>query len=94
MSNILLRLSVADYAKWKPVFDEYASVRKTSGSRGGRLFRNADNPNEVLILWDWDTRENAQAFFTSQGLRETMQRAGVTGRPDVYYLDEVERVAV
>ena len=94
MSNILLRLSVADYAKWKPVFDEYASVRKTSGSRGGSLFRNADNPNEVLILWDWDTRANAQAFFTSQDLRETMQRAGVTGRPDVYYLDEVERVAV
>ena len=94
MSNILLRLSVADYAKWKPVFDEYASVRKTGGSRGGRLFRNADNPNEVLILWDWDTRANAQAFFTSQDLRETMPRAGVTGRPDVYYLDEVERVAV
>lgn len=94
MSHVLIRLTTQDYAKWKPVFDEYASVRRTSGSHGGQLFRNADSPNEVLVLWDWDSRKNAQDFFTSPALRETMQKAGVTGRPDVYYLDEGERVAI
>jgi heme-degrading monooxygenase HmoA len=94
MKQILIRLTVQDYTKWKPVFDDYASVRKTSGSHGGRLFRNADNPNEVLVLWDWGDLESGRQFFQSQGLRETMQRAGVTGRPEVYYLDEVEHVAV
>jgi len=94
MSHVLVRIPTQDYAKWKPVFDEYASVRQTSGSKGGRIFRNADNPNEVLILWDWATMANARAFFTSPGLREVMQKAGVAGRPDVYYLDEVEHVTV
>ena len=40
MSQILIRLSVQDYAKWRPVFDDYAAVRQTSGSRGGQLLRN------------------------------------------------------
>jgi heme-degrading monooxygenase HmoA len=93
MQHVLIRLTVADYAKWKPVFDEYKSVRKTSGSQGGRLFRSKDNANEVSILWEWDTLDNARQFFTSQDLRETMQRAGVTGLPEVYYLDEVEHLS-
>jgi hypothetical protein len=46
------------------------------------------------VLWDWGDLESGRQFFQSQGLRETMQRAGVTGRPEVYYLDEVEHVAV
>ena len=94
MAQILIRVPTQEYAKWRPVFDDYAKVRQTGGSHGGRLFRNADNPNDVFVLWDWDTMENARQFFTSPGLRETMQKAGVTGRPDVYYLDLVEKLTV
>jgi heme-degrading monooxygenase HmoA len=90
----MIRLTVADYERWKPVFDEYGAVRGKSGSQGGQLFRNADNAHEVLVLWKWTNQEQARAFFQSSGLRETMQQAGVTGRPEVVYLEAIEQLAV
>ena len=79
MTHVLIRVPTQEYAKWRPVFDEYTSVRKDSGSHGGTLYRSADNPNEVFIMWNWESLETAKHFFQSLGLRETMQRAGVTG---------------
>ncbi len=94
MAYILIRHNVADYAKWKPVFDENAAARKAGGSKGGHLFRSADNPNEVVVLLEWDSIEKARQFTQSNELREAMQNAGVTGRPDLFFLDEVGKVHV
>jgi heme-degrading monooxygenase HmoA len=94
MPYLLIRAAVEDYAKWKPVFDEGSAARKASGSKGGHLFRNADNPNEIVILFEWDDLEKARHFTQSDYLRQAMQRAGITGRPDLYLLDEVERLSM
>jgi heme-degrading monooxygenase HmoA len=54
--------------------------------------RNADDPNELLILLEWDSLENARRFADAADLREAMQRAGVADQPDVYFLEEIERL--
>ena len=92
MPYMLVRHNVEDYEKWKPVFDEHQSTRRESGGKGGYLFRNADDPNETLILLAWEDLEDARRFAQSQDLRETMQRAGVADQADIYYLEEVEEV--
>lgn len=92
MPYILVRHKVEDYARWKSAFDQHGATRKDSGSKGGRLFRNAQNPNEMVILFEWDDLEKAQKFAQSADLRETMQRAGVVDQPDVYFLEEVEHI--
>jgi heme-degrading monooxygenase HmoA len=92
MPNLLIQSTVEDYAKWKSVFDEYVTDRKTSGSKGGHLFRSADNPNDITILFEWDDLDRARQFTESDDLREAMQRAAVIGRPDLYFLEEVEKV--
>ncbi len=92
MPYTLLRHKVEDYERWKPVFDEHVPTFKQSGSKGGRLFRNADDPNETVILLEWDDIEKARQFYRSDDLRETMQRAGVAEQPDIYFLEEVEDV--
>jgi uncharacterized protein (DUF1330 family) len=91
MPWILIRHKVEDYAKWKPVFDEHGAARKAIGSKGGYLFRNIDDPNEVVILVEGDDLQKAREFVQSEDLREAMQRSGVADRPDVYFLDEVDR---
>ena len=40
MVHVIVHHKVKDYAQWKEVFDEYAKVRKESGSKGGRIFRD------------------------------------------------------
>ena len=94
MSQFIVIHTVEDYEKWKKVFDEDASRRKSLGSKGGRLYRSADNPNEMTIVWDWESAEKARQFATSPDLREVMERAGVVGMPQVIFLEEIEKVSV
>jgi heme-degrading monooxygenase HmoA len=54
--------------------------------------RNAFDPNELVILLEWDSSENARLFVNADATREAMQRAGVADEPDVYFLEEVERL--
>ncbi len=91
MTYMLVQHSVEDYAKWKRVFDENGAIRQTNGSKGGFVLRNAENGNQMTVLLEWDSLENARAFANSDDLREAMQRAGVTGRPNVSFLDEADR---
>jgi hypothetical protein len=91
MPWILVRHKVQDYARFKPVFDEHGAARKAIGSKGGYLFRNMDDPNEVVILIDGVDLEKAREFVQSEDLRESMEKAGVADQPDVYLLDEVDR---
>lgn len=64
---------------------------KEGGSKGARLFRTADDPRELVVLLEWDDLAKARRFAASDDLREAMQRAGVADRPDLYFLDEVEK---
>jgi heme-degrading monooxygenase HmoA len=57
-----------DYAKWKPVFDADSVNRQANGSRGGQLFRNASDPNELVILFDWEDLEKTRQFAQSEDL--------------------------
>lgn len=94
MSYLLVQQSVEDYNKWKAVFDEHGAARQAAGSKGGFVLRNADDPNQITILLEWDNLDSARAFAGSDELREAMQRAGVTGPPNVYFLDEADRPSV
>lgn len=94
MPVMLIRHKVADYGAWKPLFDEHGTTRRANGSRGGRLFRSADDPNEVVVLLEWDDLERARFFADSYELREAMDRAGVIDRPDIWFLADVDPIPV
>lgn len=90
MPSLLMLNRVADYAAWKRVFEEQEIVRRANGSRGGRIMRAAADPDAVLILLEWDDLERARLFVDSDDLQEAMQRAGVTGEPEFWFLDDIE----
>ena len=93
MPYILVQHSVEDYNKWKPVFDEQ-EARQAAGSKGGIVFRNADDLNQITVLLEWDNLDNARAYADSDDLRESMQHAGLTEQPNVRFLEEVDRPSV
>ena len=90
MVYFMLRHTVEDYDSWKPVFDNHASVRIEHGSKGYRLFNVAEEPNDIVILFEWESAENARAFIDESDLSEVMEDAGVVGEPEFYFLDEIE----
>ncbi len=94
MPYLLVRSKIQDYAKWKPVFDEHAPTREAMGSKGGYVFRNADDPNELLVLLEVEDLSRARQFAQSDDLRQAMQRAGTTDQPDIYFLEVADRPSV
>ena len=50
MAYMLCRLKLEDYAKWKSGFDQAISIRQGAGSKGGYIFRNSGDANEILLL--------------------------------------------
>ena len=91
MPYMLVRHKVEDYSKWKPMFDQHGATRKANGSKSAHVFRSADDPNDIVILFEWDNLENARRFTQSQDLREVMQQAGVSGPPDISFLNDADR---
>ena len=92
MAYVLVHQKVNDYAKWKPVFDEHAPVRKDQAtSKGGYVFQSADDPNEVIVLLEVADTDKARAFTQSDELREIMQKAGVTSQPHIHILELADR---
>ena len=89
MIYTLVRITFEDFDTWKAVFDEAATLRKAYGSKGVRVFRSAEKPNEAVIIGEYEDADKARQMFQAQEFREATKRAGVVGPPEVTFLDEV-----
>ena len=86
-----VRHPVEDVDKWKLVFDEHGEVRRQHGATGHTLLRAAEDPNTVLVINEFPSREAAEAFANDPSLPEAMSRAGVTGPPRIEFYELTER---
>jgi heme-degrading monooxygenase HmoA len=87
MIKMYVRHKVADFDKWKIVFEEVEPFRKQLGSSGSHVFRNYDNPNEVLVITDWKTKEQGIKFGQSPELKKAMEQAGVISAPEINFAE-------
>ena len=73
MAFILTRINVGDYDSWKTMFDKDEPGARHEAT-GYRILRGTENPNEVFILVEFASREDAQAG------QETLLASGVLDR--------------
>ncbi|MGD0250278.1 MAG: cyclase [Thermoplasmata archaeon] len=92
MPYLLARHKVRDYAQRKGVFDEHAQRRKELGSAGGVILRNAREPDEILVLTEWNELEGARTFTEWGDPVDIRPRAGLTDRPDVRFPEKIADV--
>ena len=90
---VYIRHKVANYRKWKAVFDAHGPVRMAQGCQGTHVFRRADNPKELVIMLTWSDLGKARQFLVSDDLREMLAETPVCDRaPDVFLLEELDQV--
>ena len=82
-----VRHKVADFSKWKTVYDQHDAIRKQFGCKKSEVFTNTQNPNEVLVVTEWDSKEQAAKFDSSANLKEAMQNAGVVSTPEFSFAE-------
>lgn len=89
MSAMLVQHKVKDFAAWKAVYDSVYDLRKSNGELSDRIYRDAEDPNSLTILFEWDSLDNARKYAQSSELKEAMEKAGVVGPPSIYFLNKV-----
>jgi len=92
MVHVVVRHKVADFGKWKQVFDAFLNHRMAGGETGFRVFQSIDDPRDVTVLADWESLERARRFMTSDNVRDAMKSAGVVGDVDISYVQDAAAV--
>ena len=79
MPTIARRSRIEDHARWEAVYRAPASVaaRQAAGWRDQQVFRNPDDPNEVLIIAEVDDLERARAYAESDEVRKRQCASGL-----------------
>ena len=91
-SNVMLmQFKVTDFAKWQSKYEskERDSIRRASGLTNYAVGRGLDDPNKVIVFLKMDDAKKAKELTASQGMKDRMKEAGVTGTPSFNYLTVV-----
>ena len=88
MPHLLVRHTVADFDKWKPVYDAHQPAREDAGLQVLHLWCSEDDPNDVIVLFETSDVAKAKELIASADLKKSMQAAGVQGPPDIVFLSE------
>ena len=91
MAYMFVQHGVQDYEAWKSVFDSVGDLRRRNGEKSYQILRQENGSNKLLALFEWDSLDNARKYAASPELKEAMQRAGVTGKPEILFLEEADR---
>ncbi|WP_458207347.1 putative quinol monooxygenase [Haladaptatus sp. NG-SE-30] len=78
---------------WRTYFDEHGPTRE-DGAKGGQVFRTSDDPNEVVVFVEWDSKAAARAFVESGETPEAIEKSGVVGEPEVLFLDDTDEIEI
>ena len=90
MAWIHIRHRVENYNRWKEVYDMTAEFKREYGWKRYRLFRVGGDPNDLLVMEEFERPEEAQRFLQSEDLKKAMSQAGVVGAPEVLLLQGLE----
>jgi len=77
MVLMFCRNRVADYGRWKAIFDSHATAHRQAGLRLVHLGRSLEDPNHVFFTFEVADLEKARAFVTAPDSQAIGEAAGV-----------------
>jgi len=72
-------------ATWRAGYNEHEKSRLSAGITNGRVFRSAEDPNDVVILQNVADVAKARTWLGSNDLKASMQKSGVIGSPTIRF---------
>lgn len=90
MTHVMIRHRVNDYGAWKKEFDNFIDVRRSSGEISYQILQPEGEKENLYLLFEWDSVENARKFLESPTLKLTMEKAGVNEKPEIQFLTETD----
>ena len=78
MTRMICWNEVKDFEAWKAAFDADAQTHRAAGLTLEGLWRDIDDPDEVIFIFQVSDLEKARAFVTAPAVLEKAHRSGVT----------------
>jgi hypothetical protein len=75
MALLIIEHIVGDYETFEKVFMDDQHRRRIAGCRGARVYRVADDPNDVRVVLEFDTAEHARQHAEGLELHEAIKWA-------------------
>jgi hypothetical protein len=91
MVTLLIHHRVADYDTWRSVYDRVLGEPMAERTRSHLVLRGLDDPNLVVVIEAYDSREDAEWAMNHPDLPAVLAEAGVV--MDSVRIDHVEEVA-
>ena len=86
---MLMQFKVANYAAWQSKFESRDSIRKPYGLTNYVAGKGLDDPKKVIVFLKMEDVNKAKELTASQGMKDRMKEAGVTGTPTFTYMETV-----
>lgn len=87
MGHAVARVRIADFDEFIETFSTRGlNKRSEHGSRGVRVFRSADDPHQLINVFDWD-RAGVEAFLADPEAPTIMAEAGLEGPPEWTFVE-------
>jgi hypothetical protein len=83
MKTVILKHRVADYARWKPIYDADAPRRISAGLREIKVGQKEGDDNLVYMIWETLDDSRLRKMIEDPELLDVMKKAGVIGEPEV-----------
>jgi hypothetical protein len=82
-ATLIVRHPVSDYASFRSVYDEVGSLRDAHGCTSESVLVAPDDGNDVVVLHEFPSVDQARSFADDPALKDAMARAGVAGAPRI-----------
>jgi quinol monooxygenase YgiN len=89
--RMFVRHEVTDYGAWRKVFDAFAPIQKKAGVIYKAVYQSTDNPNDVTVIHEFHSLQEAKTFAALPELKAAMEKGGVKGAPQFWYTTKSAR---
>jgi Co/Zn/Cd efflux system component len=76
-THVLWQADVADFDAWLKVFREDTAMRQAAGIHDLHVWRDPDQKDHAVAMFEVDDIQKARAFFDSEELAMHLERGGV-----------------
>ena len=83
--NLTVHFKVKDFNACRTSYNGHEKNRVSAGITNGRVFRSADDQNDVVILQDVADVAKARTWLGSDEMKTTMEKSGVLGSPSIRF---------
>ncbi len=89
MIHILANVRIQDYSQFIAVFTTKGKeARQRHGCQRTQIYATTD-PNNMIIVFDWSSRQAFEGFLGDPLVKETMKASGTVGPPAITFMDKI-----